>query len=165
MKNLKGFNKVNKQKLLQAMEPYWIYDYDVAQKLDPRGERLKELANQLKIIQLRIKSLEGKELKDQAIMSGMITSNEPALYRQGKYGIRHENLILCKEAEKSEFGDFLKFETLTLCHFETSGIIADTLTNEERYWLNNYHQKVYDTLSPELDEKHKAWLKDKTKAI
>ena len=106
-----------------------------------------------------------QELKDQAIMKGMITSNEPALYREGKYGIRHENLILCKEAESSEFGDFLEFETITLCHFETDPIIVDLLTREERYWLNNYHQRVYDALSPDLDEKHKAWLRNKTKAI
>ena len=106
-----------------------------------------------------------QELKDQAIMKGMITSNEPALYRPGKYGIRHENLILCKEAGTSEFGEYLEFETITLCHFETSGINIDLLTNEERYWLNNYHQKVYDLLSIDLDEKHKAWLRDKTKAI
>lgn len=106
-----------------------------------------------------------QELKDQAIMKGMITSNEPALYRPGKYGIRHENLILCKEAGSSEFGEYLEFETITICHFETKGINIDLLTNEERYWLNNYHQKVYDLLSDDLDEKHKAWLRDKTKAI
>jgi Xaa-Pro aminopeptidase len=106
-----------------------------------------------------------QELKDQAILAGMITSNEPALYRPGQYGIRHENLILCKDAGSSEFGDYLEFETITLCHFETKGITVDLLTGEERYWLNNYHQKVYDTLSPNLDEKHKAWLRDKTQAI
>lgn len=106
-----------------------------------------------------------QELKDQAILAGMVTSNEPALYRQGQYGIRHENLILCKDAEATAFGEFLEFETITLCHFETKGLNVDILTREERYWLNSYHQKVYDILSPELDEKHKAWLKDKTKAI
>ncbi|MGQ1909641.1 aminopeptidase P family protein [Marinifilum sp. RC60d5] len=106
-----------------------------------------------------------QELKDQAIMAGMITSNEPGLYRVGKYGIRHENLILCKKAESSEFGDFLNFETITLCHFETKGINTDILSPNEKIWLNNYHQKVYDILSPELDEKHKAWLRNKTKAI
>ncbi|WP_421919010.1 aminopeptidase P family protein [Marinifilum sp.] len=106
-----------------------------------------------------------QELKDQAIMKGMITSNEPALYRPGKYGIRHENLILCKDAGSSDFGNYLKFETITLCHFETKAIIVELLSSEERSWLNNYHQKVYDTLSPDLDEKHKAWLREKTQAI
>jgi Xaa-Pro aminopeptidase len=106
-----------------------------------------------------------QELKDQAVLKGMITSNEPALYRPGQYGIRHENLILCKEAGSSEFGDYLEFETITLCHFETEGIIVELLTREERYWINNYHQKVYDTLSLHLDEKHKAWLREKTKTI
>jgi len=106
-----------------------------------------------------------QELKEQAMIKGMITSNEPALYRQGQYGIRHENLILCKEAGSSQFGDYLEFETITLCHFETKGVNVDILTQDERYWLNSYHQKVYDQLSPQLDAKHKAWLKDKTKAI
>lgn len=106
-----------------------------------------------------------QELKDQAMMSGMITSNEPALYRPNHYGIRHENLILCKESESTAFGDFLEFETLTLCYFDCKGIQIDLLTEEEKNWLNQYHQKVYDILSPELDEKHKNWLKEKTKAI
>jgi len=106
-----------------------------------------------------------QELKEQAILPGMVTSNEPALYRPGRYGIRHENLILCKEAESTPFGNFLEFETITLCHFETKGVIIEMLTPEEKNWLNNYHQKVYDILSPDLDEKHKNWLKEKTKAI
>lgn len=106
-----------------------------------------------------------QELKDQAIIKGMVTSNEPALYRPNQYGIRHENLILCKEAGSSEFGEYLEFDTITLCHFETKGILVDILTAEEKNWLNNYHQKVYDILSSELDEKHKEWLKDKTQAI
>lgn len=106
-----------------------------------------------------------QEIKEQAILPGMITSNEPGLYRIGKYGIRHENLILCYESEISEFGEFLEFESITLCHFETKGILPELLTQEERMWLNNYHQKVYNLISPELDEKHQVWLKEKTKAI
>ena len=106
-----------------------------------------------------------QEIKDQAILAGMITSDEPGFYREGFYGIRHENLILCCKDESSPFGEFLNFETITLCHFETKGLILELLTPEERQWLNNYHQKVYDKLSPELDEKHKNWLQEKTKAI
>ena len=106
-----------------------------------------------------------QEIKDQALLPGMITSDEPGFYREGFYGIRHENLILCCQEETTQFGEFLNFETITLCHFETKGIICELLTPEERQWLNNYHQKVYDVLSPELDESHQNWLKEKTKAI
>lgn len=106
-----------------------------------------------------------QELKDQAIEQGMITSNEPALYRTGKYGIRHENLILCKEAGESEFGKFLKFETISLCYFDIRGIFVELLNIEEKEWLNHYHQKVYELLAPELQYKQKEWLRNKTKAI
>lgn len=106
-----------------------------------------------------------QEIKEQAILPGMITSNEPGLYREGKHGIRHENMILCKEAEKTQFGEFLCFETLTLCPFDTRGIIADLLDNNEKQWLNNYHRWVFDTIAPHLDAKHKIWLQNKTKAL
>ncbi len=106
-----------------------------------------------------------QELKDQPILCNMITSDEPGLYRIGKYGIRHENLILCKDFGSSEFGDFLTFETITLCHFETKGIKTELLTEEERSWLNTYHEKVYQTLSPYLEEDEKDWLKQKTKQM
>jgi Xaa-Pro aminopeptidase len=106
-----------------------------------------------------------QEIKEQAILPGMISSNEPGLYREGKYGIRHENLILCKEDKESEFGEFLDFETLTLCHFETRAIQTDLLTEKERNWLNNYHQTVFEKLSPLLDETHREWLQRKTAAI
>ena len=106
-----------------------------------------------------------QDLKEQAILAGMITSDEPGFYKEGHYGIRHENLILCKEAETSLFGEFLHFETITLCHFETKGLQMDLLTPVEKDWLNNYHQLVFDSLSTDLDQNHKNWLKAKTKAI
>ncbi|BAX81859.1 aminopeptidase P family protein [Labilibaculum antarcticum] len=106
-----------------------------------------------------------QEIKDQALLPGMITSDEPGFYREGFYGIRHENLILCCPEKTTQFGEFLNFETITLCHFETKGIITKLLTPEEREWLNNYHEKVYEIISPELDDKHKNWLKEKTKTI
>lgn len=106
-----------------------------------------------------------QEIKNQALLPGMITSDEPGFYREGFYGIRHENLILCCQEQTTQFGEFLNFETITLCHFETKGIITKLLSPEEREWLNNYHQKVYETISPELDDKHKNWLKEKTKMI
>ena len=99
------------------------------------------------------------------LKEGMITSNEPGLYREGQYGIRIENLILAKSAGSTEFGKFLNFETLTLCPIDQNSINKKLLTHEEIEWLNSYHKKVYDEISPELDEELKLWLKDKTKAI
>lgn len=96
---------------------------------------------------------------------GEVLSNEPGLYRQGKYGIRTENLIACVPDTENEFGKFLKFETLTLCPIDTKPIKADMLLNEEKEWLNNYHKMVYERLSPSLNKVHKEWLKEKTKKI
>lgn len=91
---------------------------------------------------------------------GMITSNEPGLYLEGKYGIRIENLMLCRELEKNEFGRFMGFEALTLVPYERDAIIADELTNEERGWLNAYHAKVVEAVGPYLDVQELAWLRE-----
>jgi len=99
------------------------------------------------------------------LQPGMITSNEPGLYRAGQYGIRIENLILTKEDIKTEFGSFYSFETLTLCPIDTTPIVKDMMTKEEISWFNIYHDMVYDRLSPYLDVEEKVWLKEKTKAI
>ncbi len=106
-----------------------------------------------------------QNLNPQPILPGMVTSNEPAIYREGQYGIRHENLVLCKELGQSEFGDWLGFETLTLCHIDTSAIVKDLLDSREILWLNEYHERVYQTLSPYLDQEHADWLRRKTAAI
>ncbi len=93
---------------------------------------------------------------------GMVTSNEPGLYREGKYGIRCENLVLTIPAFKTEFGEFLKFETLTLFPFDLSLFETEIMTDEEISWLNNYHQEVYNRIAPMLNDNEKAWLKAKT---
>lgn len=98
----------------------------------------------------------------QPLLPGMVTSNEPALYREGMHGVRHENLILCREEGLSEFGDWLGFETLTLCHFDTSAIIPELLGPEALGWLNEYNERVYSTLSPLLPPEVAAWLRTKT---
>ncbi|MFT4168341.1 MAG: aminopeptidase P family protein [Dysgonomonas sp.] len=99
------------------------------------------------------------------LQPGMVTSNEPGLYRANKYGIRIENLIVTKEKCVTEFGAFYSFETLTLCPIDTTPIVKGMLTADEISWFNNYHQYVYDRLSPNLTEDEKNWLKEKTKAI
>ena len=98
----------------------------------------------------------------QPLLPGMVTSNEPALYREGMHGIRHENIILCREAGSSEFGEWLDFETLTLCHFDTSAVVSQLLGPEALKWLNNYNDRVYRTLAPLLPPRTAAWLRDKT---
>ena len=97
--------------------------------------------------------------------SGMVMSDEPAMYRPGEYGIRTENMILIREDSETEFGKFLGFETLTLCYIDTKLVIPSMLSVREHAWLNKYHQMVYDLVSPHLNEEEKAWLKEKTAEI
>jgi Xaa-Pro aminopeptidase len=106
-----------------------------------------------------------QEFKNQSIEKGMITSNEPAIYREGKYGIRHENLILAKEFGSSEFGECLCCDTLSLCYFDTNSILEELLNYDELNWLNNYHKMVFDKLSPYLNAEEKKWLEIKTTKI
>ncbi len=96
---------------------------------------------------------------------GMITSNEPGLYRAGVHGIRCENLVLTVPAFDTEFGRFYKFETLTLFPFDTRLLATEMMTEDELTWINRYHAHVYDTLAPALDEPAREWLKEKTEAI
>ncbi len=97
-----------------------------------------------------------------AIGRGMLISNEPAVYREGEYGIRIENLILCYEDEETEFGQFLRFDTISLCYIDKSLIEKSLLDQEEIEWLNSYHKEVYDKLSPFLSGEEKNWLREKT---
>ncbi|MGF6983972.1 Xaa-Pro aminopeptidase [Paraburkholderia atlantica] len=100
-----------------------------------------------------------------AMEEGMITSNEPGLYRPGKWGVRIENLVLNVAAEKTEFGDFLKFETLTLCPIDTRCIELSLLRDDERAWLNAYHETVRARLAPHVSGDAKAWLELRTQPI
>ncbi|MBB5404136.1 aminopeptidase P family protein [Paraburkholderia youngii] len=100
-----------------------------------------------------------------AMEEGMITSNEPGLYRPGKWGVRIENLVLNVAAEKTEFGDFLKFETLTLCPIDTRCIELALLRDDERAWLNAYHETVRARLAPHVSGDAQAWLELRTQPI
>jgi len=100
--------------------------------------------------------------KRTVIEAGMLTSNEPAIYRDGEYGIRTENLLLCYEDEVTEFGKFLKFDTVSLCYIDKSMVDKSLLDQKEIDWLNSYHSEVYNKLSPYLNEEEKLWLRDKT---
>lgn len=98
----------------------------------------------------------------QALIPGMVTSDEPGIYREGKFGIRHENLILCVDAGENDFGHWLRFEPLTLCHFDTSILVKDLLDRSEIDWLNAYNERIYRTLSPRLAPEVASWLRQKT---
>lgn len=102
---------------------------------------------------------------ERIISEGMITSNEPGLYREGKWGIRLENLVVAVKASQSEFGEFLKFEDLTLCPFDTRLILPELLNEQEKRWLNGYHKRVHDELIGRVDGRAKAWLIKRTQAI
>ena len=100
-----------------------------------------------------------------ALAPGMVTSNEPALYRDGQWGIRIENLIATQLAQENEFGTFYCFETLTLCPIDTRCIDRALLNSQERHWLNAYHALVRDKLAPHLEQDALQWLLARTEPI
>jgi Xaa-Pro aminopeptidase len=100
-----------------------------------------------------------------AMLPGMITSIEPGTYRPGRWGVRIENLAINREAGSTEFGEFLKFETLTLCPIDTRCLELSLLTTEERAWLNDYHSQVRLRLSPLVQGAALEWLKLRTAAV
>ncbi|MGO3988260.1 aminopeptidase P family protein [Pseudomonas sp. SAS7] len=97
-----------------------------------------------------------------AMQVGMISSIEPGTYRPGQWGVRIENLVVNREAGKSDFGDFLRFETLTLCPIDTRCLLPELLTKEEIEWLNGYHANVRERLAPLLRGDALAWLEART---
>ena len=95
----------------------------------------------------------------------MLTSDEPGYYLENEFGIRHENLVLCKKAEKTPFGQFMCFESLTMVPFDLDGVDPEQMSDRERKLLNEYHKKVYVTIAPYLDEEEKEWLRQATREI
>jgi len=108
-----------------------------------------------------IRPMFGNESKT-VIQAGMVISDEPAVYREGEYGIRIENLMICYKDEETEFGKFLRFETVSLCYIDKSLIDISLLDQRDLDWLNAYHSEVYEKLSPYLSPEEKIWLKEKT---
>ncbi|MCX6334894.1 MAG: aminopeptidase P family protein [Bacteroidia bacterium] len=99
------------------------------------------------------------------IEAGMLISNEPGIYREGEYGIRTENLMICYEDEETEFGHFLKFDTVSLCYIDKSLIDKSLLVREEIAWINFYNSEVFDKLSNILTHDERIWLREKTESI
>lgn len=106
-----------------------------------------------------------RELNPIALEEGMIVSNEPGVYKADKHGVRIENLIAVQEKEKNDFGKFMCFKDLTLCPYELDAINISLLNEDEKSWLNDYHKKVLEKLSPYLLEDEVLWLKNATKEI
>lgn len=97
---------------------------------------------------------------------GMVVTNEPGVYKEGRYGIRTENtLIVEKDIVSEEFGEFYKFRTMSYCPIDLEGVNVEMLTSEEKDWLNNYHKMVFEKLSPYLNEEEKEFLKEETRKI
>lgn len=105
------------------------------------------------------------EWKPAPIVEGMTVTDEPGMYLAGRFGVRIENMLLAVPYVQTEFGSFLRFETLTLCPIDMAPVVTEMLSADERAWLNGYHKTVYDKLSPLLDDNERAWLKDATAAI
>lgn len=96
---------------------------------------------------------------------GMVISNEPGIYLEGKFGIRHENLVLCRKGEKNEYGQFMYLEPLTMVPFDRDAILPELMSDRELRFLNDYHRKVYETLKPYLDDEEVEWLQETTAEI
>ena len=99
------------------------------------------------------------EWKPAPLVAGMTVTDEPGIYLAGKFGVRIENTLLVTPYKETEFGQFLQFESLTLCPIDKSPILVEMLLPEELDWLNAYHQRVFDTLSPHLSPDEVAWLR------
>ena len=105
------------------------------------------------------------EWKPAPLVSGMTVTDEPGIYLSGRFGVRIENTLLITPYRETEFGQFLQFESLTLCPIDTTPLIVEMLTPEELDWLNAYHQMVYDRLSPLLSDNERQWLRQATEPI
>ena len=104
-------------------------------------------------------------LSNAVLEPGMVTTDEPGLYLTGKFGIRLENELVCKKLTDNEYGTFLGFEILTMIPFDLDAVLLEEMSEEERQWLNEYHQKVYETVAESLPEKERIWLREATRQI
>ncbi len=106
------------------------------------------------------------ERKDSCVLEeGMTQSNEPGVYEEGKFGIRHENEMVVRKGEKNEYGQFMYFETITFVPFDLDGLDEALLTQYDKEWLNAYHKQVFEKVSPYLSDDEVAWLRKATRAI
>lgn len=112
----------------------------------------------------RLKAVTGRETKT-PFVEGMITSDEPGVYFDGQYGIRLENLIVCRKDRMTEYGQLMRHEYLTMAPFDLRAVDVSMLTKEEKTALNAYHKKIYDTIGPMLNKEEQKWLARATAAV
>ena len=105
------------------------------------------------------------EWKPAPFVEGMTVTDEPGIYLPGRFGVRIENTMLVEPYMKGEFGEFLQLDALTLCPIDLTPIVVEEMLPEEISWLNAYHQRVYDTLAPYLDDDHQEWLRQATRPL
>lgn len=106
------------------------------------------------------------ERSDSCVLEeGMITTDEPGVYLEGKYGIRTENELICRKGEKNEYGQFMYFENITFAPIDLDAILPEEMSRAERRRLNDYHKQVYETLAPYLTDAEREWLKEYTREI
>ena len=105
------------------------------------------------------------EYRPAPLHAGMTVTDEPGIYLEGQFGVRIENTLLITPFRETAFGKFLRFEALTLCPIDTAPIVREMMTDEEVQWLNSYHGRVREALSPHLSDEERAWLDEATKAI
>ena len=105
------------------------------------------------------------EYRPAPLHAGMTVTDEPGIYLEGQFGVRIENTLLITPFKETAFGKFLRFEALTLCPIDTAPIVREMMTDEEVQWLNSYHGRVREALSPHLSDEERAWLDEATKAI
>ena len=106
------------------------------------------------------------ERNDSCVLEeGMVQSDEPGVYLEGKYGIRHENETVVRKGTKNEYGQFMYLETITFVPIDLDGVDPNVLMPDERQWLNAYHAEVYEKVFPYLNDAERTWLKQATRAI
>ena len=103
--------------------------------------------------------------KQQPLEEGMITTDEPGIYLEGKFGIRLENELVCHKGEKNEYGQFMYFENITYVPFDLDAVDPAQMNETEKGYLNEYHANVYKVVSPFLDGEEKEWLKEACREI
>ena len=107
----------------------------------------------------------GRKGYSATLEEGMITTDEPGIYIEGKYGIRLENELICRKGEKNEYGQFMYFENLTFVPFDLDAVDASQMNETEKRYLNEYHKAVYEKIAPHLTVEEAEWLKEYTRAI
>ena len=144
-----------------AREPLWELDLDYNHGTGHGVGFILNVHEGPQRVQWRI----SEQTQTVPLEEGMVISNEPGFYLEGRFGIRHENLVLCRKGVKNEYGQFMYLEPLTMAPYDRDAILPELMSDREIEWLNDYHKKVYEALAPYFEGEELAWLKEATAAI